>query len=297
MKKPMELAVMVMWKATKAADDKRLAGKTFPNDLDEYDNISYIDDGNKLHQLDVYVPEGTPSGAKLPVIIDIHGGGWYYGDKELNKLYCLYLARCGFVVFNVSYRFAPEGSLKTMVQDCMAALSYIGEHIGEYPADPNRVFITGDSAGGQLAAWMPCLIKSSKLRSAYETVSADLSIKGVGLVSPVPDIEPKGLMGVYFKLFVGKDYKEQPYAGFLNFPDLYKEAGEYPPTIIFTSIMDVVAEFQAADVYKFLKKQGVKVKFDKQFNPKLQHVYQVTNPDDKDGQKAITRLTDFFLSC
>lgn len=55
--------------------------------------------------LDVYRPKSV-EGA-LPVIVDIHGGGWYYGDKELNKYYCMSLVKYGFAVVNVSYRLAP----------------------------------------------------------------------------------------------------------------------------------------------------------------------------------------------
>lgn len=289
-------AMIALWqKGIKSGDDARLATKTYPDDSTQYRDIPYLDDGNKLHQLDVYVPNGYTG--KLPVIIDIHGGGWYYGDKELNKLYCLYLARRGFVVFNMSYRYAPETRVKGMVQDVMAGLHYVGEHMKDYPCDTDRVFVTGDSGGAQLAALVPVLLESETLRSAYETVDADVKIRGVGLTSPVVSLTPKGALGFYFKLILGEDFKDtDAYAPYLDFGKAADLIDDYPPTIIFTSIMDVVAEGQAMETYKYLKGRGTKVVFDKQYDPKLQHVYQVTEPDSSFGQRAIKAMTDFYKS-
>ena len=55
---------------------------------------------------DAYYP--AENDGKLPVIIDIHGGGWMYADKDLNIFYNQYLASRGFLVFSVSYRLVPS---------------------------------------------------------------------------------------------------------------------------------------------------------------------------------------------
>ena len=52
---------------------KRIASQTEPEGLEQILDIPYIDDGEKGHLLDIYYPQGTTE--KLPVIIDIHGGG------------------------------------------------------------------------------------------------------------------------------------------------------------------------------------------------------------------------------
>ena len=87
----------LVWKNTERGDMKRLATQSAPVGVTEICDIPYINDGKWQHKLDVYFPENMEN-EKLPVIIDIHGGGWMYGDKELNKPYCLTIASKGNVV-------------------------------------------------------------------------------------------------------------------------------------------------------------------------------------------------------
>ena len=70
-------------------DKKYKSGQPLPEGVEtaEYD---YLDDGHEMHKLNVYRPRNM--GATLPLIIDIHGGAWVYGDKELNNGLCMFLA-------------------------------------------------------------------------------------------------------------------------------------------------------------------------------------------------------------
>lgn len=287
------------WKWDGKMDQKRLASQTFPTDLIEDNDIAYLPTGHEYHKLDVYYPEGTPSKAKLPVIIDIHGGGWLYGDKDLNKNYCLHLAQKGFVVFNISYRLCPEVTVKEQVQDCMAALDFIGKDLlSKYPCDKKRIYVTGDSAGGQLAGFVAALNVSEKLRKAFDTANPGLKIKAAGLTSPCPYLEPKGIMKLYLPHVLGKKWKRQEWADYVDFDKVIRAAkDDYPPTIIFTSFADFLAKDQARKAYKFMKKRGLKVKYDCAKDPRLMHVYSVLNPDDKASQKAIDEMIKFFLKC
>lgn len=64
------------------------------DDIDEFTDIPYIDDGTRAHQLDIYIPHDAIMCAahNLPVYIDVHGGGFVYGYKELNRNFCIALA-------------------------------------------------------------------------------------------------------------------------------------------------------------------------------------------------------------
>ena len=70
-------------KIVEPKDTARIKTLRVPS-LSENNNIAYLDGGNAYHKLDVYSQEEN---FKQPTIIDIHGGGWYYGDKELNRIY------------------------------------------------------------------------------------------------------------------------------------------------------------------------------------------------------------------
>ena len=93
--------------AIKKGDDQRDAGlPTQIPEVERFDDISYGEDP-KYQILDVYLPKNKTS-AKLPVIVNIHGGGWIYGTKETYQFYCLAMAKEGFAVVNANYRLAPD---------------------------------------------------------------------------------------------------------------------------------------------------------------------------------------------
>jgi acetyl esterase len=82
-----------------------------------------------------------------------HGGGWVIGSIELLDRPCRASANAtGAVVASVDYRLAPEHKFPAAVEDAYAATSWLAEHAGDFDADPGRVVVAGDSAGGNLAA-------------------------------------------------------------------------------------------------------------------------------------------------
>jgi len=105
-------------------------------------------------QLRVYTPLGCKAGGKLvPGVIYYHGGGWVVGRPEDFDVFCAAVAnRTGFVVASVGYRLAPEHPYPAAVDDAMAAWEWMAQFAGELGADPKRLAVAGDSAGGNLAA-------------------------------------------------------------------------------------------------------------------------------------------------
>ena len=98
----------------------------------------------------VYTPSGTgPRG----VLVYFHGGGWVIGDLETVDRPCRTLANeLDAVVVSVDFRRAPEHRHPAAFDDCWAATRWVAEHAGELGADPARLVVGGDSAGGHLAA-------------------------------------------------------------------------------------------------------------------------------------------------
>ena len=92
-------------------------------------------------------------GAPHPLLVYYHGGGFTYGDLETHDGVCRILCRhAGAHVLAVDYRLAPEHPFPAAVEDARAALQWAFAHAGDLGADPNRVGVGGDSAGGNLAA-------------------------------------------------------------------------------------------------------------------------------------------------
>ena len=101
----------------------------------------------------VYRPAGVARDEALPALVFFHGGGWVIGDLDTHDVLCRQFAngaRCA--VFSVEYRLAPEAPFPAAVEDCVAATRYVAEQARALGADPRRIAVGGDSAGGNLAA-------------------------------------------------------------------------------------------------------------------------------------------------
>ena len=99
----------------------------------------------------LYRPEAAdPNGA--PVLVFFHGGGFVIGDLDTHDNQARRLCRdLEALVVSVDYRLAPEHPFPAPLDDCFAATRWVAEHAAELGADPRRLAVGGDSAGGNLA--------------------------------------------------------------------------------------------------------------------------------------------------
>lgn len=101
----------------------------------------------------VYTPTGATFGAPGPVIMFFHGGGWVVGSVDSYDRTARRLADdTGCVVVSVDYRLAPEHRYPAPLDDCYAATEWVVANAGSLNVDPDRLAVSGDSAGGNLAA-------------------------------------------------------------------------------------------------------------------------------------------------
>jgi len=88
-----------------------------------------------------------------PLLLFFHGGGFVVGDIESHDGLCRMICRdAGIHVLSVDYRLAPEHPAPAAVDDCVAAYRWARGHAVELGADPSRIGVGGESAGGNLAA-------------------------------------------------------------------------------------------------------------------------------------------------
>jgi alpha-L-fucosidase 2 len=101
--------------------------------------------------LDAWIPEGK---GPFPTVIVVHGGGWEGGDKGtfVPPLFEP-LKRAGFTWFTINYRLAPKHPFPACIDDTFAAIEWVKKNAKQYKADPDRIALMGESAGGHIVAY------------------------------------------------------------------------------------------------------------------------------------------------
>ncbi|MDR1802743.1 MAG: alpha/beta hydrolase [Treponema sp.] len=173
-----------------------------------YEGVTGVDTGIRLH-FDAYMPtDGGNLQSRNPVLIRIHGGAWVLGDKgfsnysETNK----HFVNLGYVVFDIQYglndrntSYMPSASSRAptsvkgnfdiddMVRHIGIFTAYLADHAGEYGADLNSVFISGASAGGQLAIASALGITGGKYT---DLLDSRLRVRGLIPFYPANSLSP-----------------------------------------------------------------------------------------------------------
>ncbi len=146
----------------------------------------------------LYVPTGAPGVG--PLLVFFHGGGFWCGDLDTHDAACrLYAEASGVRVLSIGYRLGPEHPFPAAHDDAAAAYTWTVEHAAELGADPGRLGVGGDSAGGNLAAGVaieaarhgwPCAVQLliyPATQAGRETRSAELFARGFYLTRDFMD--------------------------------------------------------------------------------------------------------------
>jgi arylformamidase len=144
--------------------------------------------------LDIFHAEG----ARPPLLVFIHGGYWRAFDKDDFSFVARGYLAAGISVAVINYALAPGVTMDEIVRQNRAALAWLHRNAGRHGADPDRLYVSGHSAGGHLTAMMMCTDWP-----AFEPgLPADL-VKGGCAISGLYDLEPIRLS--YLNAEVGLD--------------------------------------------------------------------------------------------
>lgn len=289
--------ILNMWDDTSKNDAKRETLHPLIEGIERISDIPYLDDGDKMHLFDIYYPENTKG--KLPVIIDIHGGGWVYGDKNLNGYFCRSLATRGFVVFTMSYRLCPDFKVWDQISDVFAFLNWFDKNGKNYPCDMENVFIVGDSAGGHLAALTAAINLSKEYQNVYSVEPVSFPIRAVGCICAVTNmnmfLNKLPVLGEYGKMMFGENYGQSRYKHYVSFKDIIGNLN-LPPFYVVSSKQDIY-NFQSIHLDKVLTEHGIEHIFHnwpKGKEKALPHVFNVSFPEWDESKITNDEMTDFF---
>ena len=229
--------------------------------------------------------------AKLPLFINIHGGGFILGSPETDDPYMMNMVhKANIKIISIDYSLAPEAPFPRGLNECYAVVKYAQNNPREFGIDPQKIAVGGHSAGGNFSAAI--YLKNAQTR--------ELNIKGLILDYPPLDIytdpfmKPKGKG--FFALFVMPPKKAR------IFNDCYcinreerknplispvysskEQLKNFPPTLIITAGKDILC--QEAELFRDkLTEAGATVihkRFDAEHNfthsnkPEAQEAWQI----------------------
>lgn len=113
------------------------------------DNVVFGRGGGRDLTCEVFTPPDDR--AARPAILIIHGGGWMQGDRSQLRGYGIQLARLGFLTVCSEYRLSTEAKWPAQIQDVNAAIRWMRANSDDLGLDPDRIAVSGNSAGGHLA--------------------------------------------------------------------------------------------------------------------------------------------------
>ncbi len=128
------------------------AAPAFPDSVVWEEGIVYSTPDGESLALNMARPKSATG--KLPTVLCIHGGGFRAGNRESYDSLCVKLAENGFVAATITYRLAPKHKFPAAVHDCKAAVRWLRANAEKYQIDPERIGVTGGSAGGHLAQFL-----------------------------------------------------------------------------------------------------------------------------------------------
>ncbi len=132
-----------------------------------------------------------PTNVDAPVLIFIHGGYWQSLDKDSYAFSLEPLVSAGAMVASINYAFCPDVTLEALVDQVRAACAWVWHHGRDYGGDPERLHVSGHSAGGHLAA----MLAATDWPEYQNDLPRDM-IRSATPVSGLFDLEPLRLCSV-----------------------------------------------------------------------------------------------------
>ncbi|MCR4876941.1 MAG: AMP-binding protein [Clostridiales bacterium] len=267
----------------------RLMGSIDPlayEDVEESLNVAYVNRTETALAMDIFRPKREEH-VELPVIILIHGGGLFMGDRGLDRNYCRLLAHKGYLTFSLEYRLAPKATFDQQLDDVCAGMDLVGRHLVDYDIDFGRIFLVADSAGAYLSCYVAAMNESEKLRNAIGEKPTRMVFAALGFVTGMFSTQK-----ILQEQLSGEKREDQRYRKYMT-PEHPEILGNLPPCCLITSRGDPLntSSFQ---FHKALRKAGKVSRLIYFGDEELQHIFPLVNPLHPKSLQATEKMIAFF---
>ena len=264
----------------------------YADSLEKKVGIPYVANGDPNQVLDIYYADKAVR--KDAVLIDIHGGFYVAGKRENNRRFASIFLREGYDVVLLEYRLNDgQRDVSDELADCAAGLDYLTAHAEELGLNKDRMFLTGDSAGGHLALYMGEGAEDPSVPIRPSLFKA----RGVLINCPAYDFATFSESDTFSKgaleWFLGPRFRDGEWMKSMS-PKTY--LGSYTgPLLVSTSSFD------------FLRSQSLKLKADCESlgrpldfvdivtdDKRVDHVHNVTKPHLPESKEVNARMVKFM---
>ena len=206
--------------------------------------------GGRSLEADIFLPPLEEK--NRPAVLFIHGGGWIEGDRSQLRGYGILLARLGFVCMCNSYRLSNESIWPAQIQDVNCAIRYLRTNATDLGLDPNRIGVSGNSAGGHLSLMAAATNYDQIFEGEGGSNKVSSEIKAVCAIYPPTTIRQLEMLNPLenaFLMLMGKEAKKEDFdkASPLNYV-----TEDYPPCMLIHGSTDSVVRLK--DSTKFYEK-------------------------------------------
>jgi acetyl esterase/lipase len=278
-----------------SANIKTSAELFYADSCDKRIGIPYVEDGDPAQVLDIYYADKALR--KNAVLIDIHGGFYVAGRRENNRSFASVFLKEGYDVVLLEYRL-NDGTrdVSDELADCSAGLDYLTVHAEELGLNRDRMFLTGDSAGGHLALYMAEGAEDDSLPIRPERFAPC----GVLINCPAYDFATFGESKTFAKSalawFIGPRYQDKEWMKSMS-PRSFI-GGYHGPLFVSTCTND------------FIRSQSLLIKADcdslarplefidiASDDKKVSHVHNVVDPSLPESREVNSKMVAFMDNC
>ena len=228
-----------------------------PSNYTAQKNVVYKTVDDWKGTLDLYLPADTSK--PVPLIIDVHGGGWWHGVKESHYDFDVFFKQ-NWAVANVEYRLAGQSRAPSALEDVRCALIFLIKNAARLHVNPDKIVIMGNSAGGHLALMTGFLGNNHLFDKDCETIE---NIKVMAIIDKYGGVDlrdPEKWLTKSLKIWVKSKINNTDFLSSVS-PITYVNE-KCPPVIIIHGDADPTISYtQSETLNDKLEAAGVKHEF------------------------------------